>query len=645
VYEDGTGTIWVGTYGGGLDRYDPATGKFAHARHDPADPRSIGNNYVRVICEDDSGTLWIGTHGGGLNALDRSTGVFTRYRNDPGNPNSLSNDFVFAIHPDREGNLWLATYGGGLNKLDRRTGSFSRIRRSDGLPDDAVYGILEDGEGNLWVSTNSGLCRYSPKKGTFRYYNVQDGLQSNEFNGGAYYKSPKGEMFFGGIKGFNAFMPDEIRDNPFVPPVVITDFRVFNRPVAIGRPAGGRPMLEKSITFSPTIELSHLDQIISFEFASLHYTAPVKNQYAYRLDGLSDNWIELGSQRFVMFTTLPSGEYVLRLRGSNSDGVWNQEGASLRIIVRPPWWRTNWAVGLYLLLGVGVFVAVLFFVRAREREKSRVKEVELRAVAAEMQAKLAAARADANRAEHERKTKELEEARQLQLSMLPESLPEHPDYEIAVCMQTATEVGGDYFDFGLSDDGSLAVAIGDATGHGTSAGIMVAVMKGLFSTLGGDPDLTHFLSQCSRILRTMNLQNMLMAMSLLHLQQGRVRASAAAMPPIFLFRSATGRVETISVGGIFLGTAIDLPYEEASFTLSPGDAILLMTDGLADLHNAQDDILDYPRVLDCFEKTAAHPPKVIIERLLAEADAWRQGYPQNDDITLVVIRMRQSRAA
>jgi len=642
VYEDRSGTIWVGTYGGGLDRLDPATGRFAHFRHDPDNPSTVSNDYVRVICEDESGVMWIGTHGGGLNAFDRDAGVFTRYQNDPGNPRSLSNDYVFAIHPDKKGNLWLATYGGGLNKLDRATGTFTQIRRSDGLPDDVVYGILEDDAGDLWISTNSGLCRYNPASGIFRNYTVEDGLQSNEFNGGAYYKGPRGEMFFGGVRGFNAFMPDQIRDNPFVPPVAITDFRLFNRVVPVGDFEGRRGILTKSITFSPSIVLSHRDQIISFEVSALHYASPGKNQYAYRMEGLSDDWIELGTRRFVMFTTLPGGNYVFRVRGSNSDGVWNQEGTSLAITVRPPWWSTRWAFGLYLLLIGCAFTGVLLFVRKREREKALLREAELRAGAAEIQAKLVATEAQAIQAQNIRKTKELEDARRLQLSMLPESLPDHPDYEIAVCMRTASEVGGDYYDFGFSEDGALTVAVGDATGHGTRAGIMVAIMKGLFSSIGGESDPTRFFLRCNTILRKMNLENMLMAMTLVHLRDERARASAAAMPPVLHFRSASGKVETVPVGGTFLGAPIDLPYEEAAFQFSAGDVLLLMTDGLAEVLNAEDETLDYPRVRDCFEKAATLPPSAIIESLLAQGDAWRGNYPQHDDITLIVIRRKPS---
>lgn len=171
---------------------------------------------------------------------------------------------------------------------------------------------------------------------------------------------------------------------------------------------------------------------------------------------------------------------------------------------------------------------------------------------------------------------------------------------------------------------------------------MVAVMKGLFSTLGGDPDLTNFLVQCNRILRNMNLQNMLMALTLLHLQKGRARACAAAMPPIFIFRAESGRVETVPVGGMFLGSSIDLPYEETAFRLSTGDVLLLMTDGLTDLHDAQDETLDFPRVLECFEKSGKLPPKAIIDHLIALGDEWRGVHPQNDDITLIVIRMKAS---
>ncbi len=642
VFEDREGRLWVGTYGGGLDRLDPAAGRFVHHRHDPADPASISGNYVRTAFQDRDGALWFGTHGDGLNRWDPAAGAFTRYRHDPADPDSLTNDFVFSIHEDRRGRLWVATYGGGLNRLDRATGKFTAVRKGDGLPDDAVYGILEDAEGGLWLSTNSGLARYDPEGGGVRTYTQDDGLQSNEFNGGSYCRSPGGEMFFGGINGFNAFFPERIRENPYRAPVVLTDFQLFNQSVPVGPMADGRTLLERSIADTPSITLTHRDRVVSFEFAALEFTAPEKNRYAYRLVGLHQDWVDLGAQRFVMFTTLPAGTYTLRIRGTNSDGVWNEEGAALRLIVLPPWWRTGWAVAAYALLLLGAVGGLVRFEKMRERERGRVVEAELRATAAEFQTRTAEAETRALKAENERKSRELEEARRLQLSLLPKELPRHPRYAVAAVMRTATEVGGDYYDFHLGDDGSMTVAIGDATGHGTRAGIMVAIMKGLFARLCHEPDLRTVLQECNRTLRGIELDPMYMALGLLRLEGERARAAAAAMPPLFVYRAARTAVEQVLVSGMLLGTGFDVPWEEVALDLAPGDKLLLLSDGYLEQIGAGEEMLDYARCAEAFLAAARETPAAVIDRLLERLDAWRGAVPQGDDVTLVVVEVRSA---
>jgi len=640
VFVDRTGVVWVGTYGGGLDRWDAERGGFLHYRSDPADPRTISSDYVRTAYEDQAGTLWFGTHGGGLNRFDRSSGTFTRYRNDPASASSLSNDFVFSIHEDRAGTLWVATYGGGLNRLDRATETFTVVRRSDGLPDDAIYGILEDANGALWLSTNSGIARFQPATGAVKTYTIADGLQSNEFNGGAYYQNARGEMFFGGVAGFNVFTPGEIRDSDYVAPVVFTDFQLFNRPVPLGPLPDGRTLLTKSISSLDRLELTYRDQVVSFEFAALDFAAPQKNRYAYWLEGLQEDWVDLGTGRFVMFTTLPAGKYVLRVRGTNSDGVWNEMGASLDLVVHPPWWRTPWAYAAYWLLFGGLLFGVVRFEKNRERARGSLIAAELRAQAAELQSRAISAESTALRTENERKSRELEEARTLQLSMLPAHLPDHAIYGISALMQPATEVGGDYYDYHVHDDGALTVAIGDATGHGTRAGIMVAIMKGLFARMCTEPNLPVFLQECNRTLCSIQLDQMFMALGLLRFEGHQARAAAAAMPPIFVYRAATGVVEQITVCGMMLGTAFDLPYEEVRFSLARGDKVLLLSDGYLEQMNADEDMLDDGRCRRYFAEAADRAPNDIIQHLLRRFDAWRGDSPQDDDVTLVVLEVR-----
>jgi len=349
----------VGTFGGGLDRLDEVTGRFIHHRHDPEDPTSISSDFIRLVYEDRGGVLWVGTQGGGLNRLDPETGEFTQYRHDPDDPSSISNDHVFAIHEDREGAFWVGTIGGGLNRFDQKTGVFRRYMPADGLASDLVYAMLEDDQGRLWISTTRGLSRFDPRTETFRNYDVRDGLQSNEFNGGSAYRSPSGEMFFGGIAGFNAFFPAEIGLNTKVPNVVITDLQLFNQSIGVGEVVRGRVLLERPITHTAEIELSYRDNVITLEFAALHHSAPGKNRYEYSMEGFSDDWIPVGAdRRIATFTGLTPGDYVFRVRGSNSDGVWNTEGASIKIRVTPPFWATWWFRLIAILAAAGLDLVV-----------------------------------------------------------------------------------------------------------------------------------------------------------------------------------------------------------------------------------------------------------------------------------------------
>ena len=355
IQEDRAGNLWIGT-DGGLNRFDRRRETFIAYRHDSRHPDSLSHDDVRAIREDRAGVLWLGTAGGGLNRFERTSpnraspnrasseralperaatdsgrAIFRHYRHAPGDPESLSNDFVRSIHEDRDGRLWIGT-DDGLNLFDPSSGRFVRYRTTDGLPNNVVYGILEDDAGRLWISTNGGLARFDPRTGAFRNYDVSDGLQSNEFNTGAYYRSPDGEMFFGGIQGLNAFFPDAIRDNPYRPPVVLTAFKRFNQAVELDRP----------ISEIEEIALSYRDDFIGFGFAALDFRSPEKNRYAYQLEGFDDRWVEAGRRREATYTNLDPGRYVFRVKASNNDGVWNPRGASVRIVIRPPFWATWW---------------------------------------------------------------------------------------------------------------------------------------------------------------------------------------------------------------------------------------------------------------------------------------------------------------
>jgi signal transduction histidine kinase/ligand-binding sensor domain-containing protein/DNA-binding response OmpR family regulator len=377
LHEDRDGVFWVGTRYEGLYIFDRQKEIFTKRyHHDPSDPDSLNINDIYSIHEDKAGDIWLCTFGGGLNKFDGDEEKFIHFTHNPDDPKSLSSNNLLGIYEDSSGIFWIGTYGGGLSQFDRKNNTFTNITSQDGLPSDVVYGVLGDGEGNLWLSTNKGLSKFNPKTKSFKNFDVRDGLQSNEFNGGAYFKNNQGAMFFGGISGFNVFNPQSIVENPYIPPVVITDFQLFSKKVPIGKMKDGRTVLTKSITKTEQIELFYKDRVFSFEFAALSYTSTDKNQFKYIMEGLEDEWNLVGNRRFATYTTLPPGNYVFRVKGSNNDGLWNEEGISLKIIVNPPFWRTWWFITLSIVL-VLIAIFSVYKIRVKQLEKRKEELEEL----------------------------------------------------------------------------------------------------------------------------------------------------------------------------------------------------------------------------------------------------------------------------
>lgn len=376
LFEDAEGTLWVGTHRGGLNRFDRGSESFTVFRATPGDPRSLGSDIVTAMAEGPGSTLWVGTDGAGLCRLDRRTGTFDCFRHDPRRATSLSDGTVYSLYADDARTLWVGTRG-GLARLDKQdsqpgTEAFRTYTERDGLPNKVVYGIRPDGVGRLWLSTNKGLARFDPGTGSVRDYGRSHGLQGSEFNFGAHYRSPRGELFFGGPNGFNAFLPEAIPSNEHVPPVALTAFLKFNRPATEAGPASA---LDR-------IRLGYQDDVVTFEFAALDFAAPERNRYTYKLEGYDSDWIELGSVHRVTYTDLPAGRFVFRVKAANNDGVWNEAGLSLPVQVLPPPWRTWWAYLGYVLLAGGAAASVTRAQRrklARETEYRRRLEVEVEA--------------------------------------------------------------------------------------------------------------------------------------------------------------------------------------------------------------------------------------------------------------------------
>ncbi|MEK6754778.1 MAG: SpoIIE family protein phosphatase, partial [Bacteroidota bacterium] len=302
-------------------------------------------------------------------------------------------------------------------------------------------------------------------------------------------------------------------------------------------------------------------------------------------------------------------------------------------IVTPPWWRTKWAYGLYAVMVVGFLYTMRRFELNRREQKARVRESELRAKAVEAEKR-------ALQAENERQTKELEDARTLQLSMLPKDVPHLPEYDIAVLMKTATEVGGDYYDFSLAQDGTLNVAFGDATGHGMQAGTIVTLMKGLFLSDASRFDIQTFFNHCSKSIKEIRLERLFMAFTLVRLKGNSVYLSSAGMPPVYLYRKRDGSVEEILLKGMPLGAMKNFPYALHETKLERGDTLLLLTDGLPEQKNASEELFEYARIQQAFSEVGTCQPDEIIAHLVKAGESWMNGATQDDDITLLVIKMR-----
>lgn len=614
LYDDRDGVLWLGTFGGGLNRLDRETGKFSTLRNIPGDPTSLGDNNIRSLYEDRQGTLWIGTNNSGLNKFDRQTEKFTRYTRGLNDPTSLANNIIGVIYEDRAGNLWIGTLGGGLNLMDRDTGTFTHFREKHGLPNDVVYGILEDDHGFLWLSTNMGISRFDPRARTFKNYNVRDGLQSNEFNGGAFYKGRDGRMYFGGVKGFNAFYPHQITDNPHVPAIVLTDFLVFNRPAAVGP---GAP-LQMQISEAREIKLSYKENAFSFEFVALDFTIPEKNRYAYRLEGFDIDWVYTTSdKRFAAYTNLSPGEYIFRVKGSNNDGVWNEAGTSIKIIIKPPVWRTWWFQLLVALAVLGMGAGVYRYRMKGLSQKTRLQT-------------------------------ELQTARDAQMSIMPQADPEVPGFDVSGICEPASEVGGDFFDyFWLNEQKTkFGIAIGDVSGKAMKAAMTAVMSDGiLFSKANESDSIKEIMTRVNRPLYFKTGKKMFTALCLVSLdtQTKALTFTNAGLNHPLLKAAGPGAVMSLKGEGskFPLGMFKDNVYQEKQTVLKTGDVLVLFTDGILDTQNAAGAFYGYGKLKDRLETmdTKNLTAVAIKEGIIAHARVFAGTETQPDDITVVVVKV------
>jgi ligand-binding sensor domain-containing protein len=413
IYEDQDGSFWIGSWGSGLFHLSAEEKLLKHYRHSGEEKNSLPDDRIQVVKRDLKGILWVGTENGlstfdenqnlwmpfkkpltgnnvqgqafvesaegeiwmgtwfGLNRISADRNTVTFFTSDTTKSTSLSSDHVTALYLDNKTNvLWIGTFGGGLNRLDIKTNSVTHFTEEDGLPNNTIYGIRKDNNDNLWMSTNNGLSRFNPTTKVFRNYDATEGLQGNEFYWGAAHSTLDGRMLFGGVNGLNIFDPAEINGNLVAPPIVITSIEIFNKPITIGKGS----VLEQSISFTNTLTLRYDQNVLSFQYSALNYDSPEKNLYAYYLENFDKDWNYVGDKRNISYTNLNPGDYVLHVKGSNNDGVWNEKGVTLNIQVVPPYWRTWWFYTLATLAVVGlVYRVIRIRLKSVREEKDKLR--------------------------------------------------------------------------------------------------------------------------------------------------------------------------------------------------------------------------------------------------------------------------------
>jgi ligand-binding sensor domain-containing protein len=366
ITEDQQGLLWLGT-GNGLKNFDEKSGEFRHYYHIPGDTNTISDYTAINVYADSRDNIWVGYGSIATDRLDKQTGRFIHYKYDPHDPSSISSNIVNCFHEDSKGILWLGTSAGGLCSFDYQKEKFTTYTDKHGLSNNSVLSILEDNENHLWLGTGNGLSRFDPATKIFTNFDYKDGLQSNVFfagdrSVGSQFRGQDGTLYVGGNNGFNFFDPLQLKVNSQVAPIVITQFKLFDKQV-------------KGANESKEIVLDHNENYFSFEFSSLSFYSPDKNQYAYKLEGVDRDWVYSGPRHYVGYTNIDPGRYTFRVKGTNNDGVWNEEGTYITIIIKPPWWRTWWAYSIYaVLIVLAIWAIVNYRSTSLRRELERRKK-------------------------------------------------------------------------------------------------------------------------------------------------------------------------------------------------------------------------------------------------------------------------------
>lgn len=661
MLEDHDGNIWVGTRSG-LYQLNMKTFETKIYSVDGEHGRDLSDNLVYCIIEDRDKFLWIATSHG-LNKFDFSTDKFTQYLNHPNSTNSLCNNFVVSLCEDFSGDIWIGTQN-GLNRFDKKSSEFVYYSEKNGLPGNLIYEILEDNNKNLWFSTGRGLVLYNRKTEKFRTYSIEDGLQSLEFNLQARYKSKDGELFFGGMNGFNSFFPDSLIDNNYIPVLKFTNLEKNNNK--------GKETFR--IENSNEIIITPDNYAFTVEFAIMEFTNPQKNQYAYKFEGKSENWIDIGNRRFLPFSNLSPGEYHLLVKGCNSDGIWNSEPARLKIIILAPWWRSKIAIICYFIL---LCVFIYLYIKIRERNlktqkeileqkiKERTAEVEKQKneilekndVLFKQKEEIISQRDEIethhNRIKSDNKkiTDSIHYAMKIQQALLPsvDFIKEYfSDYFLLYWPKDI--VSGDFF-WAFEKSEKVYLAVVDCTGHGVPGAFMSIVGNNLLNQaliekmLENPSEILNWMSnEIARILHRNSygssiLDGMDLALCVFDLKNNRLEFSGVHNP-LYLIRNnelTVYKADYMSLGE--LSNSDFISYTTQKIDIKKGDIFYLFTDGFIDqfggINNHRFFSNHFRQSLLEIHNFPMDEQKLILTKIFKD---WRGNIEQTDDVLVLGIK-------
>ncbi len=632
ILQDSDKNIWFGTRMG-LFRFDGTT--IEQYQHNPSDSTTLTSNEVYCIVQEGN-TLWLGTLSG-LNRMNISSGEVKRYTKSKtyAKGELISND-VISLHMDSKENLWVGT-SSGLHVYDKSKGFFTLITEEDGLPNNIIYAIEEDDDEHIWVSTNWGIAKINSTSLAITSYGVSDGLQSYEFNLGASFKSSKGELFFGGISGLNAFFPDSISRSYSTPPLSFTQLEVVTPTERLIIPLEART----------EVLLRHPFSMISFEFSVLDFTHPERNKYMYKLEGFDEDWIPIGYKHFAIFSNIPEGEYTLRVKGANSDGVWNEVGKSIAVIIKTQWWRTQHAIFVYGFLLL-LFLFIFLWTRSRNSRKTsrllREREVTMGEIEEQKEELLL---------KNKNITDSINYAKRIQEALIPSEvyfkkiLPKS-----FILLLPKDIVSGDFYWINEIDNRIFVAAI-DCTGHGVPGAFMsiigVELLRNIISVMGiNDPaEILNLLDMGIRDTfskavndEAPNVKDGMDVSFCVIDKENRTLQFAGAFSNLYLIRD--NRLKEIKGQRYTVGFSYDLEKPQFfSYTesIQQNDMIYIFTDGYVDQFGGPDDKkFKFRRFRHLLLSIHKYPLEAQKQHLLGSINQWKGENEQVDDILIIGIK-------